>query len=290
DCDIGGDIDDEYALGLLLASPEFEVIGTITDSGDTEKRAQVACRMLYETGREDIPVIIGRKTGGTHQPQYNWATGFDKLKPQAGNAAEFIINNLRKYPNEIILFTVGPVTNIADVLEKDPDVLKLAKRVVSMFGSFYMGYGVGSKPEVEWNVKVDIPASKMLVASGADITYAGLDITTFVKFKQSDLQRLLMRQSPLTNALSGLYQLWQFVDYAAPNPTLFDVVAVGMVLWPDLFETESVHVSVNDEGFTIVDKNKKPNCRIGTRIQREEFIDRVMERLLKQNLIRTDDK
>lgn len=289
DCDIGGDIDDAYAVALLLSSAEFDILGIITDSGDTEQRAQVACRMLYETGRDDIPVIVGRKTGDTFEPQFNWVKGFDRLRPGNQNAADFIINNLRRYPGEIILFTVGPVSNIADVLQKDPQVLKLAKRIISMFGSFYMGYDGGTKPDAEWNVKVDVEAAKMLVASGADITYAGLDITTFVKFSQSNLMRLHMRQSPLTNAVSGLYQLWQFMDYAALNPTLYDVVAVGMVLWPELFETERAYISVTDEGYTVVDKNKEPNGTIGISIDREEFIDRVMERLLKQNLMRKDD-
>ncbi len=98
-----------------------------------------------------------------------------------------------------------------------------------------------------------------------------------------------MRQSPLTNSLSGLYQLWQFADYAAPEPTLYDVVAVGMVLWPELFKTEKVHVSVTDEGFTVIDQKPAPNGEIGTSIKQDEFIKRVMERLLKQNLIRSTD-
>ncbi|KAA3619366.1 MAG: nucleoside hydrolase [Calditrichaeota bacterium] len=284
DCDIGGAIDDAYAIALLLCSPEFEILGIITDYGDTGKRAQVACRLLYETGRDDIPVIVGRETGSDYDNQFRWADGFNKISPQKISAADFIIENLKKYPGEIILFTVGPVPNIADVLQKDPDVLKLAKRVVSMFGSFYMGYDGGSKPDAEWNVQVDVASSKMLVASGARLTFAGLDITTFVRFNQSQLLRLLMRQSPLTNSLSSLYSLWQFEDYAEPDPALFDVVAVGMVLWPELFETKSVHVSVQDDGFTVVDEERAPNAEIGVKINENVFIERVMERLIKQNL------
>ena len=54
DCDLGGDIDDAFAVALILASPEIEVLGFVMDQGDTPKRAQVACKMLYETGMEDI--------------------------------------------------------------------------------------------------------------------------------------------------------------------------------------------------------------------------------------------
>ena len=155
DCDLGGDIDDAFAVALILASPEFEVLGFVMDQGDTPKRAQVACKMLYETGMEDIPVVVGRKTNDYFTSQFHWAEGFETVKPINKNATDFIIENLRKYPDEIILFTVGPVPNIMDVLKKDPDALKLAKHVYSMFGSYYMGYDTGPIPSAEWNVRGD---------------------------------------------------------------------------------------------------------------------------------------
>ena len=139
DCDLGDDIDDAYALALILTSPEFEVLGIVLDYGNTPMRAEVACQLLYETGREDIPVVVGRKTNDRNSNQFRWAENFSKLKPIKKSAADFIIENLKKYPNEVILFTVGPVPNMLDVVKKDPQALKLAKRIYSMFGSFYMG-------------------------------------------------------------------------------------------------------------------------------------------------------
>ena len=118
DCDLGDDIDDAFAVGLILASPEFEVLGLVMDFLDTGKRAEVACRLLSETGREDIPVVAGRKTGEGNASQLNWAAGFDKVKPVEEEAADFIIRNLREYPGEVILFTVGPVPNLQDVMRK----------------------------------------------------------------------------------------------------------------------------------------------------------------------------
>lgn len=295
DCDLGGDIDDAYALALILTSPEFDVLGLVMDHGHTPGRAKVACRMLYETGREDIPVIVGRHTPGVigedeelagPNQQFKWAEDFEKIKPSSQNAADFIIENLNKYPGEIILFTVGPVPNIQDVLKKDPDILKKAQKVVSMFGSFYMGYGGGPIPDAEWNVRADVKSAKMLMNSGADLVLAGLDITTNVKFNKENRERLLMRQSPLTNALCGLYSLWRFESYAVPDPTLYDVVAVGMVLWPDLFQTRSAHVDVTNKGYTVLDEGREPNCEIGMSINQSEFIDRIMKRYLKQNLHR----
>jgi purine nucleosidase len=295
DCDLGGDIDDAFAVALVLSSPEFEVLGIVLDHGHTPGRGQVACRLLYEVGLDHIPVVLGRHTPnviGTDKDlawknqQFVWAEGFEKVKAVKEGAADFIVRNLRKYPNEVILFTVGPVPNIGDVINKDPDALKLAKKIVSMFGSFYMGYTGGPVPDAEWNVRADIQSSKMFVGSGANMTFAGLDITTFVHLEEENRYRLLMRQSPLTNALCALYTLWRFESYARPDPTLFDVVAVGMVLWPELFTTRRAHVRVTDEGYTVIDENQPPNCEIGMTIQKDEFIRRVMERYLTQNLMR----
>jgi purine nucleosidase len=295
DCDLAGDIDDAFALGLVLASPEFEVLGVVMDHGDTAGRARVACRLLYELGLDKIPVIVGRATPGIvgeqqgmagPSHQFVWAKEFDRVKPSDRNAADFIIENLRKYPNEVILFTVGPVCNIQDVLKQDPGALKSAKRVVSMFGSFYMGYDTGPVPAAEWNVRADVTAAKVFVTGGANPVFAGLDVTTFVTLNAEQRTRLRERKSPLTDALSELYTHWRSEPYSRPDPTMFDAVAVGMVLWPELFTTRKAHVKVIDGGYTVLDESQVPNCEIGMTIQKDEFIRRMMERLLQQNLRR----
>jgi inosine-uridine nucleoside N-ribohydrolase len=297
DCDLGGDVDDAYAVALLLTSPEFEVLGLVMDHGNTTKRGQVACRMLYELGLEKhIPVVVGRPTASVvgeqtgiagDSNQFIWAEGFERVKPASTDAAKFIIENLRRYPNDVILFTVGPVCNIADVVKQDPEALKLAKRVIAMFGSFEMGYGgPGTKPEPEWNVRADAKAGQMLLASGAKLTLAGLDTTTMVKLGDADRTRLLYRNSPLTDALCGLYTLWRYEEYARPDPTLFDVVPIGMVLWPELFTSRPAHVRVTEKGLTELVPDAAPNCEIGVTVEKDELVKRVMDRYLKQNLMR----
>jgi purine nucleosidase len=292
DCDLGGDIDDAFAIALVLTSPEFEVLGITLDHGLTEKRAQVACKLLYQIGMEQIPVAVGRQTPnvvgkdkelGPDSPQFHWADGFSKLKPIKTSARDFILETLRKYPHEVILFGVAPVPNLADVIEKDPEALKLAKHIYSMFGSFFMGYNGGPVPSAEWNVAADIASAKQFASSGAPITYAGLDITTFVTLEEKLRLKLLMRQSPLTNALCGLHTLW-----GNETPVLYDAVAVGMTLWPDLFKTRAAHVRVIDGGFTVIDESQQPNCEIGVSINKEEFLKRLMSRLLEQNLGRVE--
>ncbi|WP_026461795.1 nucleoside hydrolase [Adhaeribacter aquaticus] len=287
DCDLGDDIDDAYALALLLASQEeIEILGITTAYGRTRDRAELACKMLYETGQEKIPVAVGRATDdpwgkpAPYSEQYYYAKGFNKVKPIKQNAVDFIIENLRKYPNQVTIITVGPVQNMQDVLKKDPGALKLAKDIYAMFGSFYIGYNGSPKIDKEWNVRVDIPASKAYTSAGVPIVYAGLDVTTFVKWDEARQKQILLRQSPLTNALVGLKTLWGYEK----TPTLFDAVAVGMVLWPDLFTTKPAFMYVDDEGYTIVDAGKAPNSQIGVSIKTDEFLKRLMQVYMHQNL------
>lgn len=299
DCDLAGDIDDAFALALVLASPEFEVLGITLGHGDTAGRAQVACRLLYDVGREDIPVFVGRPTAnvvgeeeGIAKPsqQFAWGSGFERVRPREEPAADFIVRVLREQPGEVILFTVGPVSNLQDALERDPEALKLAKRVVAMFGSFYRGYGDDFVPAAEWNVRADVAAAKRFAASGANLVYAGLDVTTFVKVDAANRQRLLFRNSPLTDAICGLYSLWLDEDYAVADPTMFDAVAVGMVLWPELFTTRPAHVRVIDGGYTIIDESEPSNSQVALSIREDEFLRRMMQRLLRQNLLRPEDR
>ncbi|MFN3850763.1 MAG: nucleoside hydrolase [Spirosomataceae bacterium] len=288
DCDLGDDIDDAFALAMLLTNQDkLEILGITTCYGRTDDRAKVALKMLYETGQDKIPVALGRNTSNTdaranwYAEQFYWAKDFNKLQPIKQSATDFIIENLKKYPNEVIIISVGPVTNMADVIDKDPNALKMAKKIYAMFGSFYIGYATHPTIDAEWNVKVDIPASKKFVNSGADIVYAGLDVTAMVKLDKAKRDILLMRQSVLTNALSGLYILWN-----NETPTLFDPVAIGMIIYPELFKTKKVNISVDDKGYTIVDETKPPNAEIGVKIDSNEFIKRIMKSYLHQNLER----
>lgn len=295
DCDLGGDIDDAFAMCLLLANQDkFEILGIVMDHGNTEGRAKIACKILYEAGLEDIPVYVGRHTPGVigkdldpagPSRQFIWAENFDRLKPQDKPASEFIVESLSAYPNEVILITVGPVPNISDVLRTDPNALKKTKKVVSMFGSFYTGYG-GGEISVEWNVMADINSSGKLLNSGAPLYLAGLDITDHVILTDEHIRLLTMRQSVLTNSLSALYSLWyKHADWAV-QPKMFDAVAIGMILWPELIETKEAFVYVDDEGFTRIDKDKSPNCSIGISIDKDEFLKRMMNSLLEQNFER----
>ncbi len=288
DTDLAGDIDDAFAQALVQISPEFEVLGITVCDGPTEGRGRVSCRMLWEAGQDSIPVAVGRATRQQADlpPQIHWGDGFGRYKPLKEPAADFIIRMLKKYPGQVTIISVGPVTNLGDVIRKDPAAWKLVKEVYAMFGSFYMGYGGDSRPSAEWNVRADVPSAQLFMTSGVPITLAGLDVTAMVKFSEERRLQLLYRNSPLTDAISALYTLWALPHPEGRDPTLFDPVAVAMALTDEFVQTRQAHVRVTAEGFTVVDESKAPNCRIGMRIATGGFIDWLTHKLLTQNNIR----
>ena len=281
DCDLGDDIDDAYALGYLLTLQDrYEILGITTCYGRTDDRAILANKFLAVTGETHIPVYVGKNTSNSSEranwyaDQFYWAKGSPLVKKSI-SATEFIRSQLKKYPGEVIIFSVGPVTNLAPLGTE----LQKAKAIYAMFGSFKIGYDGSTKIDAEWNVTCDIPSAKTFVQSGANIIYAGLDVTAMVKLSAENRLKLLMRQSPLTSAMQGLYVLW-----GQETPTLFDPVAIGMEAHPELFTTEKVHVYVDDKGFTRIDPSKPANATIGTSIKHTEFIQKLMHNYVYQNL------
>lgn len=281
DCDLGDDIDDAYALGYLLTLQDrYEILGITTCYGRTDDRAILANKFLAVTGETRIPIYVGKNTSNSSEranwyaDQFYWAKGFPSVKKSI-SATEFIRSQLNKYPGEVVIFSVGPVTNLAPLGTE----LQKAKAIYAMFGSFKIGYDGSTKIDAEWNVTCDIPSAKAFVQSGANIIYAGLDVTAMVKLSAENRLKLLMRQSPLTSAMQGLYVLW-----GQETPTLFDPIAIGMETHPELFTTEKVHVFVDDKGFTRIDPSKPTNATIGTSIKHTEFIQKLMHNYVYQNL------
>jgi purine nucleosidase len=106
------------------------------------------------------------------------------------------------------------------------------------------------------------------------------------KLGEADRTRLLYRNSPLTDPLSGLCVLWRCEGDARPDPTLFDVVPIAAVLWPELVTSHPAHVRVNDPGLTERVADAPPSCEIGVTVNKDERVKRILDLYLKQNLMR----
>ena len=147
DTDIGADIDDAFALGLVLASPEFDLRGVTTVGAGAEDRAWIVCRFLRHAGAGDVPVAFGRPPqpesgiGGQIQYRRHPAVVFGRAgKPVAESAVELMYRKLKEDPGRVTLIALGPLTNVARLLKEHPDARPWIKRLVVMGGSVRLGY------------------------------------------------------------------------------------------------------------------------------------------------------
>jgi inosine-uridine nucleoside N-ribohydrolase len=120
DMDIGDDIDDAFALGLLLQSPEIDIVGITTAWGDTALRAQLLERMLRETGHRNIPVAQGIHTTGNPQPFTQARYAQRGQLPARIDAVDFMLDQIKRQPGEITLLALGPLTNVGAAISATP--------------------------------------------------------------------------------------------------------------------------------------------------------------------------
>ncbi len=277
DTDIGTDIDDAFALALILSSPELELKGVTTVSGDAGGRAMICCRFLNLAGRKDVPVAAGKSshTNSAIEGQYqygrrpNWGKG-----PVKESAVDFLYGRLKADPGKLTLLSVGDLTNVGQLITEHPDCKPWIKRIVMMGGAVRVGYNAKPPAEAEWNIKSDIKNAQVVFASGVPLTVAPLDSTTMLQMDETMRQKIFGAATPVTNQVWQLYQLWD-----KPTPTLFDPVAVMLCFDQSLCTMEDLCLEVDDAGLTKEVKGGKPNAQVATSIQRDEFLKWYVNRL-----------
>jgi inosine-uridine nucleoside N-ribohydrolase len=284
DTDIGDDIDDAWALAFLISHQNFQPLGVTITHGNTPARMKIACKLLHITGRGDIPVAVGRKTSDGYFQQYTWAEDFTQKKPIAQPAADFIVEQAKKYPGEVTILAVGPLQNLADALRKEPDLPKLVKRVVLMGGCVYGTAGKPGAPIREWNVYQSTVDSQLVYGAGLPLTIVPLDSTTHVKLSDEERKQVSEYRSPLTYALECLYRLW--LSGPTARMTLHDQLAVAESAAPGRFfnRMETLPIFVDDQGFTRIDRERGKPVTICLEPKRDEFMKYYIEQLISQKL------
>ena len=278
DTDIGDDIDDAFAVGLALQSPELQILGITTTFGDTEERAKLLDRFLRETGHENIPVAAGVATQtDSLMTQRQYANRYPGKKAHA-KAVDFILDQIRRHPGEITLVAIGPLVNMGALIEKDAATFRKLRRVVLMGGSIARGYGdLGYAeprgPEPEWNIKNDIPAAQKLFSSGVLIFMMPLD-STQLKLDEVKREILFRAGTPLTDALTLLYHEW-----GQRTPTLFDAMTIAYILQPALCPVKPLHINVEPDGMTRAAAGS-PNAEVCLDSDAEKFFRFYIPRIV----------
>ena len=276
DTDIGTDIDDAYALALVIASPELDLQGVTTVSGDTQARARLAAKLLWAAGGafRRVPVYAGEPGKPLPIEQARWAEHFTSPQLKSEKAVDYLRREFNARPGKITLITIGPLTNIGALLKQDPGVAKKIPRIVMMGGSIARGYEPGSGPTPEYNIAADVAASRVVFDSGIPLIVAPLDVTARLQLEGANLRRVSTHLTPVTDALTLLYHLW-----GLPAPTLHDPMAIALYLDPSLCETKRLAVEVDAKGFTRVAEGKPANATVALNVDREKFFQFYLSRV-----------
>src|SRR4029453_14818556 len=216
DTDIGTDVDDALALALALASPEVELVAVTTVSGDTMVRARIAARLLALAGRRDVAVHAGCVKALAVPGGFAWFghEGEGLLDgtpdPIAADPAVDALLRLFRGDDTLELVSVGPLTNLAVALERDPS---FARRVgqLTVMGGWLRGAVIGGNilpPAVDYNLCSDAVAATRVLSAGIPARLVSADPTVQVWLTDADVAGLDGAGSPLQRALARAVRIW----------------------------------------------------------------------------------
>jgi inosine-uridine nucleoside N-ribohydrolase len=292
DCDPGHD--DAIALLLALASPELDLLGVTTVAGNAALADTTAnaLRVLELVGRTDIPVAAGAERPLLREPFVaayvhgeSGLEGPELPEPRTRPVAQHAVDFLAERVEGATLVPVGPLTNVALLLARYPDVRP--ERIVLMGGAIAEG---NVTPAAEFNIWADPEAAARVFASGIDLTMIGLDVThrALVGAAEADRLRASGRTGTLVAELLEFYNRFHAQTYGFAGSPIHDAVAVAHVLRPDLVETQHRHVAIETQselcrGRTVVDLWRRtgnpPNTHVGVHVDAGAFVDLLLERI-----------
>ncbi len=254
-------VDDAFALLLAMRSPELkiEAITPVAGNVPLDLTLPNALRMVEIAGRTDIPVAAGAKAPMVRRlVTAAYAHGENGLggavfpepttKPVNEPAAELIRQIIRKYPGEVTLITLGPLTNVAAAFAGDSDLASKVRGLVMMGGSLSGG---NITPAAEFNIYVDPEAARIVFQSGIPITMVGLDVTRKTALTEDHVKQLTAGKSAVSQAAAKIAR--NAIDHNRSQgfligPNMHDSLAVTAFLDPSILTFENYYVDVEVNG------------------------------------------
>lgn len=307
--DVDTGVDDAQAILLALKCPELEVeaITTVCGNSPIERTGVNTLNVLELAGVEDVPVARGMhrflireydipdryihgEDGLGHQFLPPPTLSFDPL-----HAVDLLIERVMSEPGEITLVPVGPLTNVAMAILKEPKIVKAVKEVVLMGGAFGITpWGHGNVTSAsEFNMWADPEAARIVYNSGLDITAVGIDVAENPSaLVREEHLREFDERNPLDNFIIRMNRWWMNMGSSGVS-ALYDPMAIAVTVDESLVKTENYYVDVVtmgpddavDRGQTIADKRpswrvgRKPNVKVCTDVDGKRFLNFFISRL-----------
>lgn len=297
-------IDDSLAILLALASPEIVLdgISTIHGNASTAQVTRNALAILELAKAGDIPVYKGcdlplvKESLLSPETHGNSGLGYAKLsepqsRPQIKHGCDFLIESILSSPNEITLVAIGPLTNVAMAIRKEPRIVEKVKEVFIMGGAIQ--HAGNTTALAEFNTFVDPHAAHIVFHSGMPITLTPLDVTYQCIFLKADLDRLLRIASPITKFIADatrfymeFHDEYQKIDGCVIN----DPMTLALTFMPEICDYQELVVDVDIStgvglGNTFADfynyEKKAPNMKVAMGVRPRIFMELFLERMEK---------
>ena len=249
DTDIGTDIDDAVALAYLLRQPRAELLGVTTVSGEADKRAALADAVCRAGGRDDVPIHVGAEAPllvGRIQPHAQQAEALTSGAwphrdfEKDNTAIAFLRRTIRERPGEVTLLTIGPLTNIALLFARDPEIPSLLKELVMMGGWYF------DRPAPEWNIRCDPHAAAMVFQAPVPrLSAIGIDVTQQCRMNADECRRRFAAAGGPFAPVAAFAEVW---FRHAGDVTFHDPLAAATLFEPSLCGWEDHRVSVELAG------------------------------------------
>lgn len=301
--DVDTGVDDALAIIYGLESKNFDLLGITAVSGNvplhmTEKNT---LKVLKLANREDIRVYPGATKPLLRDAEYEYrvhgtdgiGNALDNIDIEDNNngefASDFIIEQAKRHKNDLTLIMVGPLTNLALALKKEPNLVKWVKEVIVM-GGLVSSAGRGNKlPNSEFNIYADAESAAIVFHSGLEVTLVSLDVTlkTYMKLEHIEQLKGSKYYEFVLNS-TEVFRQFSEMRYGANGCALHDPLTIGFFLDPSYLKTEKYFVDVEtisplSYGQTICDfRNlwgKKPNVNICVDVDSDRFLNDFIQTL-----------
>lgn len=294
--------DDAVAIMLALGNTEaLEVLGLTAVAGNVglSYTSTNALKLLELAGRTDVPVFAGAAAplvvpletaeyvhGETGLNGWVFPEPTTALRPEF--APDWIVETVMSRPEKsVTLCPLGPLTNVALALAREPRIATRLDKIVLMGGAQIEGGNV--TPAAEFNIYVDPHAAARVFASGAEIVAMSLDVTHQALIRKAWLADLAALGTRCAEAFTGLLSFYERYDeekYGSDGGPLHDPTTVAYLLAPELFEGKLVNVEVETTpglcfGQTVVDRwavtGRKKNTTWITRVDADGFFALILD-------------
>ena len=295
-------IDDSLAILLALASPELSLEGLSVVHGNCSLGQAVrnSLSILELANATHIPLAVGCELPLV-QPSLlapethgNTGLGYAKLpepqsRPTVQHGSDFLIEKIMSNPGEFTLVAIGPLTNVALAIRKEPGVAMALKELVIMGGA--IRHEGNTTALAEFNIFVDPHAAHIVFHAGIPTTLVPLDVTYQCVLMASDVERLLKTESPIPKfikAATDFYMEYHDSYQGIQGCVINDPLALALTFAPELCEYQEMPVDVDISGGVSMGKtfadfynyNKKPaNMRVALGVRPRDFIKLFLERM-----------